>query len=538
MAATSLLPAAHAISSLPDALAYNYAPPQVLLVQTRIPSEPDVDPNLPILQYLASELEQNGRVSPIVWGQTDPLFRAAVEDRILKNAPEHPTVQQAKQAAGQLKADYLLTITVWHEGGVVKSRAQLFRKGSLVWADPSKNNGMSDSEQRNRKVAERLAKNQKVQVPDSDTPPIDPTVRTTSIGGLAEFNSENAARSIARTYAQLLAGDAFKAHPPRPTQATPEPDQGDKPIFADPPPTAAIDNGQVLAESDRLAAEGKFGDALTLLREAIDAEPLELARRQAYIKMLIQAGQPRQAASEARRTSELLPGGVELRVLGARCWLAAGDVAEAQRDANEALAREPGNAAVLALRGELQLVAGDIAGATDSLDASIAKAPSADAHFSRAVARALVGNSPAAKADMIESDRLSPLKDRYTLVQRYRMLGNLAMDTAERAGQMTRDLLQQARRDPKSPAVGAELAAKLAPLDGITALIDIMPAPEGHKVSQQRLLLALKLLTQSMSDLQSYLKTQDDDALGEATINLGEALKTLASARQIFKSEQ
>lgn len=511
------------------------AVPLMLLVQAPASSEP-AELNLPVLQYLAGELEAQGRVTPVVWGMTDPLFRSAVDDRILKSARAMPSLQLAQDSASKLKAEYLLVMTVWQVGEIVKSRARLFRRGKLVWSDPAKNS-RGDSAKRNREVAAKIAKRQKGEMPSDDTAPFDPTVRVTVIGGSATLSAENASRSVARTYATLLANEPLSSLPVRPKLATPEPDQGNKPDLTEPVPDQTSGVQEALKQSEALVKQGKSDEAQSLLRDAIDGAPFDLDLRKALIRLLIEKGLPELAAAEAGRAAEALAGGIELRVLAARCWQEAGKPDLALKEANEALARDPDNPSVLALRGELRLLAGDLPAATDSLDASIAKSPTSDALFARALARALAGNAPASKTDLIESDKLSPLADAFTLARRYRMLAAVTIPLADRAAKQTVGELTMARRDPKDPRL-AGAAASLAPLDALAGLLDVVASPDRHKISHQRLLLALKLLTQSMSDLQSYLKTNDQETIADATMNMVEAMKALASAKEVFIGER
>jgi hypothetical protein len=50
--------------------------------------------------------------------------------------------------------------------------------------------------------------------------------------------------------------------------------------------------------------------------------------------------------------------------------------------------------------------------------------------------------------------------------------------------------------------------------------------------------LAYKLLSQCLADLDLFLKNGSEDVLTDSRINLGEALKQIASAKLNFKDEQ
>ena len=49
--------------------------------------------------------------------------------------------------------------------------------------------------------------------------------------------------------------------------------------------------------------------------------------------------------------------------------------------------------------------------------------------------------------------------------------------------------------------------------------------------------LALKLLLQAMSDVRAHQGSPNEDALGDATINLGEAMKQMQAAAAAFGRE-
>lgn len=508
------------------------AVPQMLLVQMRVEAKGDADPNVPILQYLAQDLEEDGRVSPVAWGLSDPMFRAAVEDKILKNPPELPNLQQAKQVASQLKAEYLFVVTAWKEGEKVKAKAQLYRRGSLIWEDPKKSN-IPDAMARNQKIAENLAKKQGTQLPKiDDEDKAEPGVRVITISSLAEFSAENAARSLARTYAQLLGSDPLRNLTAKPLQDTPDPDQGQKTITIEPPPIRQVDNKQMLVEVDASLKAGKTDVAINLLREGIDAEPLDVERRRHLVKVLMSVGQYAVAAQEARRAASLLGEGIVLRTLAVRAWLNLGQTAEAQADLNEALAREPENAEVQLLQGILKLSAGDLPAAVASLSTSIAKAPTEEALFARSVVYALGGDGERSKADLEQANQLGGSE-----VVRFRLLWPASIGRGEGAGAEIRQLLQQIRVNRKDEAALASAGNLLKGLDSLIGLLIDSQPPAANKNSYDRLVLALNLLSQSVSGVLDYAKTGAEETLSEATINLGEGVKNLNSAVELRRVE-
>src|SRR5687768_6516845 len=118
----------------------------------------------------------------------------------------------------------------------------------MIRHDPVKG-PVADAADRHRKIAEHISgKNkQKIQEYDDREKP-DPTVRIMVSSSIAEFSAENASRSLARTYAQLLHSEPLKSLPARPRQNTPEPDAGQTTPTIEPPPIRTVDNKQILAE--------------------------------------------------------------------------------------------------------------------------------------------------------------------------------------------------------------------------------------------------------------------------------------------------
>src|SRR5438270_13782009 len=114
-----------------------FAAPQLLIVKVAPDSKyADGDPSDNLIQFIAQEFDDDGRVLPIAWGISDPYFRAAVDDKILLNPTEKPDLDEAQRTASRLKADYLLVVTVRQSELALYAVASLFRRGKLIWRDP------------------------------------------------------------------------------------------------------------------------------------------------------------------------------------------------------------------------------------------------------------------------------------------------------------------------------------------------------------------------------------------------------------------
>jgi len=71
----------------------------------------------------------------------------------------------------------------------------------------------------------------------------------------------------------------------------------------------------------------------------------------------------------------------------------------------------------------------------------------------------------------------------------------------------------------------------------ITTALDWVEAPKTFEVSDGERRLALKLLSQCLGELSGYIQTPSADAIDDATINLGEALRRLKVAQETYRIE-
>ena len=69
------------------------------------------------------------------------------------------------------------------------------------------------------------------------------------------------------------------------------------------------------------------------------------------------------------------------------------------------------------------------------------------------------------------------------------------------------------------------------------AFLSSWQASKIHTPSHERRILALKLLAQACGEVVAYLSKRDDEALTDARIDLGEAMKQYKSAKDLFVGE-
>lgn len=499
------------------------AVPGFLIVQATVAGPEGANPNVPIGHFLAQELREGGRVEPIVWSLEDPVFRTAVEEKLVPEPRGNPPLDTVLQGASKMHADYVFVVSAWREGEKVRARGVLFRRGGVAWIDPDANTPGSSNESGRAWAATALAS-------------VAPASKVASEFIVSVADPENGIRSLARTWAMKLQTEPLRSLPVEPLVGTPNPAQGQMPIGAEAPTPRAVDNKELLATLDALAQEGRYETAVVAVRDAIDAEPLDVERRRRLVELLLRMGRPELACTEAQAAAQLLPERPHLWALAAQAALEANQLETAQDCVNELVARAPQNPDARLLLGEVRLRMFDAQGAVDHLTAAVEIAPTNEAYFLRAIAHALLGQSEQAAADL-ERSRSFSLDEPIDKAHRYALVSSLLDGFAGDVCTQLRDLIPIARVRPKDAEVAAAVALRWAQLQGVVAFQGLVEVPAEHQRSFERRDLALKLLAQTLSEIRTFLKDGDEGLLGEATLNLGETLKNLSLARELATSE-
>ncbi|MCO5295931.1 MAG: tetratricopeptide repeat protein [Fimbriimonadaceae bacterium] len=499
------------------------AVPAFLIVQAQVAGPEGANPNVPIGHFLAQELRDGGRVEPIVWSLEDPIFRTAVEEKLVPEPRGNPPLEVVLQGAAKMHADYVFVVSAWREGEKVRARGLLFRRGSIVWIDPDAKTPGSSNESGRAWAESALAA-------------IAPASKVASEFIVSVSDPENGIRSLARTWAMKLQTEPLRTLPVEPLVGTPQPAQGQMPAGVDTPTPGTVDNKELLATVEGLTKEGRYESAVVAVRDAIDAEPLDVERRRRLIELLLHMGRPELACTEAQAAAQLIPDRPHLWALAAQAALEAGQLETAQDCVNELVARAPQNPDARLLLGEVRLRMLDPDGAVEHLSAAIELSPTNEAYFLRAVASALNGKIDEAAEDLKRSRAFS-LDEPIDAGRRYGLVATLLDQFGADACSQLRDLIPIARVRPKDAEVAKVVGQRWTQLQGIVALQAQLEVPESHRRSFERRDLALKLLAQTLSEIRTFLKDGDEGLLGEATINLGETLKNLSLARELAASE-
>jgi len=511
------------------------APPQpkipaVLIVQAYSPTVNDMDPNLSIDSYLAGEIEQEGRVTPIVWSLSDPVFRALVDDGEIPRFTPTPTEREIREVAGRLRVDYVMTIAAIKEEGQAKPIAKLYRGTSTreIWSFGSVERDRQyrpvvviDGKRDDAKSRELIERHGIGLFSQS---------MVVTVNGLPDW--ESTSRSIARTWLALLGATAWANHPPHPKVANPADTN-----FTGPPkgltiPASADDS--ILAKADELVAEGRPDMAILVLRDSIDLAPFEPKRRLKLATILMDQGLPAEAAMEARRAAQLSPDQVDLWLMAAKGWLLAQRPDEAQADANQALARNANQVAAQEILGDIYVLQGKYPEAIEAYTASIEAGPKVTAVAGRAIAYAMNLEPEKCSEDLDRLKETSP----ESLAVAYRVAIQLADQGIDDLAKEIRNVIPAIRLAPQSAEVIDRAGRAQKAAQSLAGLISAIPVPARHQKSHEGRDLAHKLLAQSAQETLDFAKSGDADLGSEAAISLGEALKLLPNIREQYRIER
>jgi tetratricopeptide (TPR) repeat protein len=482
--------------------------PGVLIVQIHPEGRTSGAVSVPVADLLAEQLDSAGRVRSVVWSMVDPEFRRAVQTGRVRQPDGPPTLQEVLVGRSVFQCEYIAIVVAFQEGPELKARVELLRADRSMWVDPPARTQRQQGEERTRLIDAA-----------------DGNFRRVAIMLSGRFDAFESARSLARTWAELMVLGPFKSLPVRPKVETPAAEPGQVTRLAIEEVPKVVDNERFLADMNALVAEGKQARAVVLARDGIDVQPLDPVRRRTLIDLLLSMQRPVLAASEARHAARLVQEQVEFRLLAGRAWLDADRPDEALEDLNEAMARRPDHPDARLMLAEASLLLADPATAIRHLEPLLSSPDAPRAVFLSALAY----------ADLGALERVAALTWK-TSPQQFRLAFRLSGSLFDRTASEVRDLLQVAaigRRDQEAGEASSEALAKLRAHIRLLEGIDVPLSTIAHG----RSLLALKLLAQSLTDVQAFLRIRDDELLVEARINLGEASKQMASAREALASE-
>jgi hypothetical protein len=200
---------------------------------------------------------------------------------------------------------------------------------------------------------------------------------------------------------------------------------------------------------------------------------------------------------------------------------------------NEAVAREPDAPETRRLLAQIALVELEPLVAIGHLDVAIRRDANPDGYVLRAIARAMLGGLDGLMSDWHQA-KLMP---KFDAAARYKF----AMPVLDRVTAAditeTRDLLAHCvvnRADPANAETRDRLEKRVK---ARLAYLSETGVPTVNTKSFDRFGLVQRVLVQSLQSVADYLENGDADTATEARIDLGEALKQLNTARELFAAE-
>ncbi|CAN5577305.1 hypothetical protein BH11ARM1_BH11ARM1_16840 [soil metagenome] len=464
-----------------------FCAPKVLIVQMGHEYKKNADnPNRPIANYLAGQIDQDGRLESVVYSMSDPFLRDAVNNGKFGPVLDQPSVKDAKAAASQLGTEYLITVEAYAENGKYQAKLELFRGGRSIWKD----------------------------------------AQNAAVTSGPALRGDDSLLSLASTLTARMGQDPLKSLSARPVIPTPPPDQGQNPIpvVVEAPISAKKDYTELLKTTALLIANGKANLAVPQLRDAVDVDPLEPTLRIALINALMVLN-PEVAANEARTAANLIPESLELRTMAARAWLAVGKPDEAQKDLNEAIARNPDAPETRLLLSEVALTQLKPEVAIEHTDMVLKAGPAPQALFLHALAECLLGASTASTADLDAYAKADQSALGATDQIRYDLATSVFARQFQKSAIELRNQMQKAAIKPDDKSVLEAVNSQMRMLRCLSDFAGRMTCPAKFAPLNQQRVLGLSLLAQAASGILSFMGGGGEETLAGARIDLGEAIR-------------
>ncbi|MCC7103021.1 MAG: hypothetical protein IT206_08090 [Fimbriimonadaceae bacterium] len=461
-----------------------------ILIHQKIPQDSVSD----IAIATAQEFSSTFALNPIVWSVNDPQFRDAIYNRLAPEGVFDPTQEQLESVARNLKAPYWVFIVVKSEKDLMGTIISVYRTGQRkpVWT----------------KTLETRAE----------------------VGGVG--SRVQAEQALARSWGFELRQGVFKDYIRKVDIPDPDPNQGTT-TTPDPAPTTVPDAATLRQQVNALIEANKRSEALTLLWDSVDQAPFDLPTRQFLIDTLVRLGQNQEAADECRRALLIWPGEEGIRLANIRCLLALGQTEVAAEQLQEAEVRNPKSLAVIELKGNVALLRGLYQQARNAFMTILSQEPRPTVQASLALTVALEGDTAEARRLMATM----PPVDDATISEIYAHMVSVNRLAIDRLATELREVLRLGRLQPGNQSAIDRAQRVFKACEGLDGVLETARVPELHSPSHEARILAQKLLTQASAEIFSFVRSGNPEAGDEATISLGEALRSYAEADQAYNDE-
>lgn len=439
-------------------------------------------PSTPLGDTLASILAEEFTLEPVVWSMTDPVFRQATYDGVIKVDIEKSTLDQARAVCKPLAADYLMVIETGTANGTYFAGLKIYRGGT------------------GRPIYQK-------------------SLTAGTIEGVASAAADRQT-SIARTWLTELKTNQFKDYVKLDGGGTGAEGQGVK-IITEPPPPIESEQDSVSA-AKRLMDNKDYAAAVIQLQDAIDRNPGSMNLRLMLIRSLEALGSHGGAMSEVQRALVIDPANLDLRIYYLQSLLGDQNLDAADDALNELMARAAMEPRVMALAGQLAHLRQRFDLARSNYLQALAKGPSGEIQVLFAFTLAAQGDAAEIthSLTLIKSEDIPPLNQ----------LFQLDRASVQAVAKDLRDIIPAVRLQNQRQAMIVKAQDLLKKTGAMVSLIEALPFTEADKVQVNKLLLAHKLLHQAAGEVLDFAQSGDEDLGAEAQLNLGEAVRRFEQA--------
>ena len=473
--------------------------PRLLIHQERSAASPETDPNIAIVRVLEHELDQSGKVLPIIYSPQSRLVQLAIAQGKLKDALAAPSKQQLTDIAKALECKYVLVVAAQVVGDSVLVTGELHRPsvGGPIWG---------------------------------------PVQQSFSAATPAKLDLDMAAASAARTIALQLVNGPLASEESQPPLPPLDPGTG----AAKAAPPAEREN-KPLRDAQLMLERGELAEAASLLRTAVDRDPLNAEIRATLSAAYSSLGLHDLAVAEAVRARSLMPEQRATHLAYARALMHAGRLRESEVVYREVLDKDKDCVQAIVGLAEVHIARLLPQEAERLYRRARELAPKdADIAWSLAEVLAMEGDFAGSLKERDAAVALGMSAEAPAVAKRYDRLAALITGLAAQLAVETEDLHAEATRTRGTDSfdLSARIATLLGRVNNLCSYLDQLPPPPVHRASHARRVLGMNLMSQAILAIKRAVEQSDTDALHEAAISRAEAVRENSEAVKAFEQEQ
>jgi tetratricopeptide (TPR) repeat protein len=475
------------------------ARPFMLVYQDLYPATKDANPNVSVAMAIASELDDVGKVIPIVYEPGSKLIQAALATGKLKQAPVAPAKDRLQSIAKALGCKYLLIVRAKRSEDAVQTVAEVYVVGNknVIWG-PKQQSFAS------------------------------------TVGRSVDLDA--AAASAGRTIALQIGTEPLKDEVAGPELPSANQGTGTENLTQPAAPEA-------LPWKEGLAAyqSGDYPEAAALLRTAVDRDPLSPEIRATLARTYAQLGMPDHAMEECVRSLRLLPNNSTIRAVEARVLIQLGRLPESEAEYRVLLEHDANSIDGLCGLAEVLVVRQDPDAAAKLYRQARQLAPKdPDIAWALAETLAMQGDFASSLKEKDAALALGSAKDGPAADVRYHKLMDIVSAACTQLGTAVVDLHAAAAHvtTETSADVSTRIGLVLGRVNSLAAYMEQLSHPPQHEGSHARRVFGLDLLAQAVESIKHAVEQAKPDALDEAALSRAEGLREIAGAVKLYAQER